>query len=143
MSVLSASSTWSIWTGSAVCVIGIVAPEESVGADGLPGCSSTNQLPSRKIRGRSFIVASEWIGRPLDSISIVTSAGVALALDRGDLAHVHARDAHRRFRVDVQRGGELGVQTEAVFERDVLGEAEVDDEHSDDHEHDDPDAHRV
>ena len=53
-------------------MIGIVAPEESVGAEGLPGCSSTNQLPSRKIRGRIFMVASEWIGRPRFSISMLT-----------------------------------------------------------------------
>ena len=54
-------------------MIGIVWPEATVFADGLPGCSSTNQLPSRKMRGRIFSVASEWIGRPRDSISIVTS----------------------------------------------------------------------
>ncbi len=73
MSVLRASSTWSSWTGSAVWVIGIVAPEDSVLADGLPGCISTNQFPSRKIRGRIFTVASLWIGRPRFSISIVTT----------------------------------------------------------------------
>ena len=69
-------------------------------------------------------------------------AGVALALDRGDLADVHAGDAHRRLRADVDRGGEHGVQAKAVLERDVLGEAEVHDDreqHDDDH----PEAHRV
>ena len=74
MLVLSASSTWSSCTGSDVCVTGIVAPEESSGAEGVPGCSSTNQLPSRKIFGRILSVASEWIGSPLPSISMVTSA---------------------------------------------------------------------
>ena len=45
-----------------------------VGADGVPGETSTKKLPSRKIRGRIFIVASLWIGRPLSLISIVTTA---------------------------------------------------------------------
>ena len=110
---------------------GIVSPEEIVGADGLPGCSSTNQLPSRKIRGRIFSVASEWIGRPCDSISIVTRPVLPSRLIERDLADVDAGDPHRRFGVDVERGREHGVQAEAVFERDVLGEAEVDDDHDD------------
>jgi len=46
------------WTGLAVWVIGIVYPEETVGADGLPGFSSTNQFPSRNVRGRIANVAS-------------------------------------------------------------------------------------
>ena len=72
--MFSASSTWSSCTGLDVRVIGTVAPECSVGADGLPGCSSTNQLPSKKMRGRIFIVASEWIGSPRELISMLTTA---------------------------------------------------------------------
>ena len=69
-------------------------------------------------------------------------ARIALALDRADLADVDAGDAHRRFRADVDRRRELRLQAEAVFERDVLGEAEV---HRDRHDHDehDPGPHRV
>ena len=55
-------------------MIGIVSPSPIVGADGVPGCRSTKKLPSRKIRGRIFAVASLWIGRPLSLISIVTTA---------------------------------------------------------------------
>ena len=35
---------------------------------------STKKLPSRKMRGRIWIVASLWIGRPFLSIRIVTRA---------------------------------------------------------------------
>ncbi len=47
-----------------------------VGEPGVPGCTSTKKLPSRKIRGRIFSVASLWSGRPLSWISIVTIAAV-------------------------------------------------------------------
>src|SRR5262249_53270456 len=63
-------------------------------------------------------------------------AGVAFARDLGDLADVDARDAHRRLGVDVHRRVELRLQLEAVFERDVLGEAEVDRHRGDQREHD-------
>ncbi len=99
-------------------MIGIVCPEETVGAEGLPGCSSTNQLPSRKIRGLIFSVASEWIGSPRDSISIVTRPvlpsrwiEVTLptstpAIRTGDLEWMFTAVANCRF------------ELEAVFERD-------------------------
>ena len=46
----------------------------ATGALGVPGETSTKKLPSRKMRGRIANVASRWIGSPLSSISIVTSA---------------------------------------------------------------------
>src|SRR5258708_39596846 len=52
--------------------------------------------------------------------------GVALALDRRYLADIDPRDPHGRLGVDVQGRAELRLQLEAVFERDPLGEAEVD-----------------
>ena len=51
-----------------------VAARRDRGALGVPGLTSTKKLPSRKIRGRIANVASVWIGRPLLSIVIVTSA---------------------------------------------------------------------
>jgi hypothetical protein len=101
VSVLSASSTWSSWTGSAVWVIGIVCAEESVFADGLPGCSSTNQLPSRKIRGRIFRVASLWIGRPLRFDFHRHEAGCPSRLIEADLADVTPAMRTGDFGVDV------------------------------------------
>ena len=74
MSDCSAVRTWSNCTGAAVWVEGSVSPSSIVGAPGVPGERSTNSLPSRKMRGRIFSVASLWIGRPALSISIVTSA---------------------------------------------------------------------
>ena len=67
-------SSWSIWTGVAVCETGIVSPSEIVGAEGVPGSMSTKKLPSRKMRGRTLSVASLWIGRPASLTSIVTTA---------------------------------------------------------------------
>ena len=52
----------------------IVSPVSSVGDDGVPGLRSMKKLPSRKMRGRIFAVASSWIGSPASLISIVTSA---------------------------------------------------------------------
>ena len=52
-------------------------------------------------------------------------ARVAVAFDRRDLADVDAGDAHGRLAFDVDGRGEDRVQAVAVFERDVLGEAEV------------------
>ena len=37
-------------------------PSSSSGALGVPGRRSTKKLPSRKMRGRIFAVASSWIG---------------------------------------------------------------------------------
>ena len=63
------------WTGAAVCVVGIgSSPSSSSRADGDPGSRSTKKLPSRKIRGRIFMVASSWMGRPVSLISIFTTA---------------------------------------------------------------------
>ena len=73
MSLLSALRTWSNCTGPEVWVTGSVSPSPMFGADGVPGFTSTKKLPSRKIRGRIFIVASLWIGRPVLLISIVTT----------------------------------------------------------------------
>ena len=69
-----AVSTWSSWTGVAVCVTGIVESSASTGDCGVPGLMSTKKLPSRNRRGRIFMFASLWIGRPSFSISIVTLA---------------------------------------------------------------------
>ena len=69
----SEESTSSSWTGVAVCDSGSVPPSFSTGALGLPALRSTKKLPSRKIRGRTFSVASVWIGRPLRCIAIVTT----------------------------------------------------------------------
>jgi hypothetical protein len=66
--------TWSNWTGSVPCWIGNVWPSLATGADGVPGCTSTKKLPSRKIRGLIANVASVWSGSPLCWIVIVTSA---------------------------------------------------------------------
>ena len=41
---------------------------------GAAGLQFDEELPSRKIRGRILSVASSWIGRPLPSISMLTSA---------------------------------------------------------------------
>ena len=51
----------------------MVSPSDSVGDEGVPGCRSTKKLPSRKIRGRIFIVASLWMGSALLESSILTS----------------------------------------------------------------------
>ena len=67
---------------------------------------------------------------------------IALALDRGDLAHVHARDAHGRLAFDVERRSEHRVQPVAVFERNVLREAEVERDPQQDQEQD-REAHGV
>ena len=67
-------STWSSWTGVAVCVIFSIPPSSSSSAPGVPGWRSTKKLPSRKMRGRIFAVASVAIGRPSSEISIVTTA---------------------------------------------------------------------
>ena len=74
MSDWSASSTLPSCTGAAVWLTGTVPPPARTGALGEPGSRSTKKLPSRKIRGRTFTVASAWIGRPSSEISIVTSA---------------------------------------------------------------------
>ena len=58
----------------AVCWTGTSPPSLIVGVPGVPGCTSTKKLPSRKIRGRILSSASLWIGRPFLSISIVTRA---------------------------------------------------------------------
>ena len=54
-----------------------------LGRAGVPGLRSTKKLPSRKMRGRIFSVASAWIGRPSSLIAIVTTAcrRALLALD--------------------------------------------------------------
>ena len=72
MSLFSAPSTWSICTGALVWVDGIVPPSSSSGALGVPGRMSTKKLPSRKIRGRIFSVASSCSGSASSLISIVT-----------------------------------------------------------------------
>ena len=48
-----------------VCVTLIVSPSSSSGAPGVPGVRSTKKLPSRKMRGRIFAVASACSGRPV------------------------------------------------------------------------------
>ena len=86
MSDCSEASRSPNWTGAAVCVVGIgSSPSSRTRAEGEPGSMSTKKLPSRKIRGRIFIVASSWMGRPFSSISIVTTARPAVAGDRVDL----------------------------------------------------------
>src|SRR3954454_8998716 len=108
-----------------------------VGADGVPGEMSTKKLPSRKIRGRIFITASLWIGRPLPLISIVTTAASLPGLPSIlDLVDVDAGDAHGGVLADRVGRLEDGLDAEAVRERDVLGEAEEDADagHDEDHE---------
>lgn len=68
---------WSSCTGVAVCCTGTVPPSEIVAADGVPGFTSTKKLPSRKIRGLIVAVASVWMGRPWDSMRMVTRAAAA------------------------------------------------------------------
>ncbi len=58
VSLFSAPSTCANWTGLAVRATGIVSPSSISPADGVPGERSTKKLPSRKIRGRIFAVAS-------------------------------------------------------------------------------------
>ncbi len=70
--VVSVPSTWSIWTGAAVCDAGMVYPSSASGAPGVPGRRSMNRLPSKKIRGRTFTSASSWIGSASSSSFIVT-----------------------------------------------------------------------
>ena len=70
----SALRTWSSCTGALVWLIGRRSPSCSAGAEGEPGLTSTKKLPSRKMRGRIFIVASLCSGRPFVSIRMVTSA---------------------------------------------------------------------
>ena len=72
-SVCSVVSRSPNWTGADVWVIGIVSPLEIVGVLGVPGWRSTKKLPSRKMRGRTFIVASLWMGRPASVTSMVTT----------------------------------------------------------------------
>jgi hypothetical protein len=73
----SAVSTWSSWTGPLAWLIGRRSPSPRTGADGEPGLTSTKKLPSRKMRGRIFTCASLWIGRPLLSMRIFTTAACA------------------------------------------------------------------
>jgi len=58
VSLFSALRTWSNWTGLPVRATESVAPSSSSPARAVPGVSSTKKLPSRKIRGRIFAVAS-------------------------------------------------------------------------------------
>ena len=74
MSDCSEVRIWSNWTGVVARADATLSPSFSVGADGVPGCTSTKKLPSRKMRGRIANVASLWMGRPLSSICIFTSA---------------------------------------------------------------------
>ena len=71
----SAVSTSSSCTGAAVRVTGITPPSSSSGAPGVPGRRSTKKLPSRKMRGRIFAVASSCSGSAcLLSWSVTTEA---------------------------------------------------------------------
>ena len=95
--------------------------------DGEPGWRSTKKLPSRKMRGRIFSSASFWIGRPLSSISIVTSPRPCRSRPArpSDLADLDAGDPHRRLRLEVVRVVEDGLELVRVRERVRLREAEV------------------
>ena len=101
----------------------------------VPGWSSTNQLPSRKMRGRILSVASEWTGSALDSSSMLTKPTFPSRLIELTEPTGYTGDPHGRLRVDVHHRGEDRIQAEAMFARDVFGEAEVADDH--DHDHDD------
>ena len=79
-SLCSEVSTWSSCTGVAVWVILIVSPESSSGASGVPGLRSTKKLPSRKMRGRIFAVASSCSGSAESLSSMHQQRGVG-ALD--------------------------------------------------------------
>ncbi len=84
-SVCSEVSTWSSWTGVAVCVILIMSPESSCGAPGEPGLRSTKKLPSRKMRGRIFAVASAWIGSAVSLSSSTSTAAFVPSSGSTDL----------------------------------------------------------
>ncbi len=135
MSVFSASSTWSSCTGSEVCVIGIVR----AGGD-------------RRRRRAAGLQFDEPVAFEEDPRADLQRR---VAVDRQPLRfdfHRHEARSCRRARSSVtlptstpaMRTGDLGwmltavansrLQAVAVFERDVLGEAEVHDQHED-HDH--------
>jgi hypothetical protein len=58
VSLFRAPRTCANWTGLAVRATGIVSPPCISPAADVPGVRSTKKLPSRKIRGRIFAVAS-------------------------------------------------------------------------------------
>ena len=90
--------------GRAVWLSGITPPSSSSGADGLPGSSATVNPPSRNSRGRIRSRASRCTGRPSSVDLELEHGGVARPLrDPADLAHVHARDAHRRALAELVR----------------------------------------
>ena len=136
-SLCSEVSTSSSCTGEAVWVTLIVSPESSVGEPGVPGLRSTKKLPSRKMRGRTLAVASSCSGSAESLSSIVISAAFepSTPVDGLDLADLDARDPHRRVGPDRVRRLELRLDLEAVRERDVLGEAEEQDERGEDQPH--------
>ncbi len=73
-SLCSEVSTWSSCTGVAVETILIESPDFISGAFGEPGLRSTKKLPSRKIRGRIFALASTCSGSAASSSSSTTFA---------------------------------------------------------------------
>ena len=74
MPAVSAPVTCGKVTATAVRDSGIVMPARAIGAPGVPGLRSMNELPSRNSRGRIFAVASVCSGSADFSSSIVTSA---------------------------------------------------------------------
>ena len=140
MSDCSDVSTWSSCTGrDGLGHRRCVSPSASSGDAGVPGCRSTKKLPSRKMRGRIFTVASLWIGSALV---------VELHRHDGGVGRVLARSIFLTLPTltPAMRTGEFvpdrcwptrrrALTPEAVRERDVLGEAEVRDRDEHD-EHD-------
>ena len=133
VSLCSAVSTWSSCTG----VGGLrdrdrVAVVERRRRRRARAAGRRRSCPRGRCAGGSSASRPCGSAGPLSSISIVTTDAVRarLALDRRDLADVDAGDPHRRVRADVVRVWKTALKLEAVRERDVLGEAEVDDDAS-------------
>ena len=138
VSVLSASSTWSSWTGSEVWVIGIVWPRGDRLRRRAAGLQFDEPVAFEEDARADLQrrVACGSAGRAI-SISIVTRPVLPSRLIDVTLPTLTPAMRTGDFGLDVDGGGEHGVQAEAVFERDVLGEAEVHDDREDhDHDHD-------
>ena len=114
----------------AVWEILIVSPVSSTGALGVPGLRSTKKLPSRKIRGRIFALASACSGsadflssststaalepsRPSTALTLPTSTP---AIRTGELGRIELADSN------------CALTWKPLRERDVLGEAEEQDQ---------------
>ena len=127
VSDLSVPSTWSIWTGAEVCDAGIVEPLSTSGAPGVPGWMSKKRLPSKKMRGRTLIRASRWIGSAVSlSFMVTVMAGESPPTGSTPETLPTSTPAIRTAwpLCDRRRVLEAGLQLVRLGERDVLGEGE-------------------